>query len=292
MTDLVSPDGPRLAFGTWRFSSKTYEEFGECLSICREFGLTHIDTADVYGVDEAFGAVETLLGRLREEKPALFDGTTLATKIGIRPGCPYNSSPDYLEQALSESLARLNTQSVDLLYIHRPDNLAHPAEVGRTLDGFVAAGRAKAIAVSNHTPAQVAALQIHMEEPIVAHQTEISPLYVERIFDGTLDEAMAFERAVFAWSPLGGGRLFADRARMDDRTSGLRDIMDELAEKYGVSLTGIAYAFVHTLPAKVVSIIGTTRPERLRETLEEAHVTLERADWYRLLEASLGHKMP
>jgi len=289
---MLTPSREAFAFGTWRFSTETYDDFAECLSICKQHGITHIDTADVYGGEEGFGTVETLLGRLRSEAPELFEGTTLATKIGIEFGSPYNQSPSYLRDAMRASLDRLQMDKVDLIYIHRPDNLAHPAEVAEALDGFVLEGLAEKVAVSNYSPWQVAALRTYLQAEIYAHQIELSPLYVEPIFEGLLDDAMAHRTHIAAWSPLGGGSLFSDKAHMAAGVLRVREEMDDLAKAHGASLADIAYAFVRQHPAGAVPIIGTTKPARLRETLEASPVSLERNEWYRLLEASLGHGMP
>ena len=281
-----------FAFGTWRFSSKTYDRMAECLSACKLHGITHIDTADVYGGEEGFGTVESLLGRLRDDAPALFEGTTLATKIGIEFGSPYNQDKAYLAGAMRASLDRLRMDKVDLVYIHRPDNLVHPADLAAVLDGFVAEGLAAKVAISNFTPWQVAALRPYLENDLYAHQTEFSILHPERIFDGTLDEAMAHRTCVAAWSPLGGGAIFSQERGLPERVMRVKEALAEIASAHEVRIEDIAYAFVRQHPAGAVPIIGTTRPERLRELLAVPPVTLARPEWYRLLEASLGHKMP
>ncbi|GGD00493.1 aldo/keto reductase [Aquisalinus flavus] len=289
---MLKPRKNSFAFGTWRFSTATYDDLAECLSICKEHGITHIDTADVYGGEEGFGTVETLLGRLRAEAPELFEGTTLATKIGIEFGSPYNQSPSYLRDAMRASLDRLQMDKVDLIYVHRPDNLAHPADVAEVLDRFILDGFAESVAVSNFTPWQVTALRVYLQTEIYAHQIEFSPFYVAPVFEGLLDDAMAHRTRIAAWSPLGGGQLFGDKNNMTAGVLRVREVMDALAKAHNATLADIAYAFVRKHPAGAVPIIGTTKPARLRETLDAAPVKLERKEWYRLLEAGLGRKLP
>lgn len=289
---MLTPGPDSFALGTWRFTKKHYDDFAECLAIAREFGVTHIDTADVYGGKDGFGGVEILLGQLRDEAPDLFENTTMATKIGIEFGSPYNQSPAYLRDAMQATLDRLRMDHVDLLYIHRPDNLAHPGDVAEVLDGFVSDGLARQVGVSNFTPWQVMALRQYLQAELYAHQTELSVLYTKRIFDGTLDEAMMHRTRVAAWSPLGGGQLFAEKEMLNPAIHDLRETIEDMAKAHKTDVTAIAYAFIRQHPSGAVPIIGTTNPRRLRSMLETEPVTLSRPEWYRLLEANIGHRMP
>ena len=90
-------------------------------------------------------------GEIFADAPGLRERMVLATKGGITPPVPYDSSRDYLMQALDASLRRLGVEQVDLYQIHRPDILTHPQEVARTLEDMVAAGKVRAIGVSNYT---------------------------------------------------------------------------------------------------------------------------------------------
>ncbi len=133
----------------------------------------------------------------------------LASKGGIIPGVPYDSSADYLVAACEASLRRLGTDHLDLFQVHRPDVLAHPAEVASALETLVASGKARSVGVSNYTPSQTAALVAHLHIPLASLQPEFSPLVIEPLTDGTLDLAMQHGISVLAWSPLAGGRLGA-----------------------------------------------------------------------------------
>ena len=96
------------------------------------------------------------------QAPGLRSEIVLATKGGIDPGVPYDSSPAYLESAIDASLKRLGVERIDLWYVHRPDMLTHPADVADTLARLVAKGKLATIGVSNHTVAQVDALMAHL----------------------------------------------------------------------------------------------------------------------------------
>src|SRR5690606_25899019 len=117
----------------------------------------------------------------------------LATKCGIEPGTPYDSSEAYLRGALDASLARMKVESVDLFQIHRPDMLSHPADIASALTKMKEQGKFDHFGVSNPTPSQVAALQAHLAFPIATQQPEFSCWAVTPLFDGTLDQCMEME---------------------------------------------------------------------------------------------------
>ena len=86
----------------------------------------------------------------------------LATKGGIIPPRPYDSSFKYLTGALEASLTRLNTDRVDVYLIHRPSLTESFIDAGRALDALVDAGKTRYVGVSNFTAGQAAALQANM----------------------------------------------------------------------------------------------------------------------------------
>jgi predicted oxidoreductase len=287
MLNLSDRTKRRLAYGFWRYGEEDFEQATTMLSLARESGIDHLDTADVYG--GRFGSCERMLGTLRKRAPSLFQGTVLATKAGCEPGSPYNSSSDYLKRACDASLSRLGVERIDLFYVHRPDLLAHPQELAETLDGLVGSGKVAAIGVSNLSVSQVSALAHHLRATIVAHQLEFSAGHVEPLFNGTLDQAMERGIEVAAWSPLARGRLGEDGPQELAR---VREVMATLAKKYGTTPSVIAVAFLLEHPAPVTPILGTKTPARLREALSALQVSLSRADWYALLEAARGERMP
>jgi predicted oxidoreductase len=290
MLALSSPKTKRFAYGFWRYREDEVEAAQSMLSLARESGIDHLDTADVYGGPGGFGGSERLLGALRARAPGLFEGAVLATKAGVEHGSPYNSSPEYLTAACEASLVRLGVERVDLFYIHRPDFLTHPADLARTLDTLAAAGKIGAVGVSNFTPHQLDALSRHMKAPIQVHQLEFSAAHVAPLYDGTLDQAMGRGISVAAWSPLAGGRLGgADKTGALER---VREILNKFSALHGVPSTAIALAFLRKHPAPVTPILGTTSPSRLAECLKAANVELSRAEWYAIVEASRGEKMP
>ena len=175
------------------------------------------------------------------------------------------------------------------LALGRPDLLAHPQEVARALDDAVAAGKIGAVGVSNFTPAQTSALMHFLRVPLATTQPEFSPLTTTPLFDGTMDLAMTHGTAVLAWSPLGGGRLAKPT---DARTQEVAALLDAKAAETGVDRSAAAYSWIMAHPAHPIPIVGTQNVERIR-TIGDAHKpTWTRAEWYRVLEASRGEKLP
>lgn len=282
--------GP-LAFGCWRFVGTDVARGQDLIETALACEMNLIDTADIYGRGwggAAFGEAEELLGKVLAVAPELRDQMVLATKGGIREGVPYDSSPDYLREACEDSLRRLGVDVIDLYQVHRPDLFAHPLDVAETLDGLVASGKVRAVGISNHTPAQTRALLEYLETPLVSTQPEYSALHLDPLRDGTLDLAAEQGLVVLAWSPLGGGAL----ATGDGVRPALLAVLDALAEREGVDRAAIALGFTLCHPSSPVAILGTQRPERLREAQAALGVHLDRADCYRIIEASEGVPLP
>jgi predicted oxidoreductase len=286
-TDLTI--GP-IGYGCWRLTSDVTHAT-EMITSALDNGLDLVDTADVYGLDwggSGFGTNEELLGEVLSASPGLRDRMVLATKGGILPPTPYDSSASYLIKALDDSLRRLQTDHVDIYMVHRPDMYAHPEHVARVLEGFVAAGKVRAIGVSNHTPAQTDALQAFLDIPLAVTQPQFSAAHLDPMRDGTLDQAMRYGIVPLAWSPLAGGRLATGQGLRPELIAKLH----ELAAREGVHNTVIALAFVLAHPSRPVAIVGSQKPERLVEATSALSVSLDRNDLYDIIEASEGEPLP
>ena len=204
-------------------------------------------------------------------------------------GVPYNSSPDYLTAAVEASLQRMGVERVELWQIHRPDHLAHPAEIAKTFETLRAQGKVAEFGVSNHTTAQVSALQAHLSFPLVSVQPEFSPLAIEPLYDGVLDQAVERNLAVLAWSPLGGGRLASPQ---DERSRAVVEALSKVAERAGVSVSAAAYGWIMAHPARPIPIVGSQQVTRIREATQALSFTYSRQEWYAVLTAARGVPLP
>lgn len=282
--------GP-IGFGCWRFTGSSDADNAVLINAALDLGMNLIDTADVYGLDwggTGFGSCEEALGRVLATDRSLRDRMVLATKGGIIPGVPYDSSGSYLISACEASLRRLGVDYVDLYQVHRPDMFTHPEEVAVAFASLRDRGLVSMFGVSNHTPAQTMALSAYVEEPLVSTQPEFSCASLAPMRDGTFDLCMEEGLTPLAWSPLAGGRLATGQGVRDE----LLTVLDELAGREGVSRAAIAVAFVLSHPADAVALVGTQNVQRLTDLAAAARVRLSRTDVYRIIVASDGVPLP
>jgi predicted oxidoreductase len=289
-----------LAFGCWRLVGDDAAAARARVEAALALGIDCFDLADVYGLDHggaAFGESESLFGRVLAEAPALRGRLHVATKGGIVPGVPYDASRAHLVAACEASLRRLRVDTIDLYQIHRPDWLAHPAETAAALVALRESGKIREAGVSNHTPAQLDALQRHLPFPLATHQPELSCWQLAPLDDGVLDQCLRDGVTPLAWSPLAGGRLgLTVQAALGEpdgaRLAALLAVLDELAEREGVTRSAVALAWLLVHPAGVVPIVGTQQPDRLAACRRAFDVRLTRGDWYRIVTASRGEPLP
>ncbi len=282
-----------IAWGMWRLAEngRTAADAAKLVHAALDTGINFLDTADIYGFDGAggFGDAEALLGEVLAAEPALRARMVLASKGGIMPPLPYDQSAAYLASAIDASLKRLRTETIDLYQIHRPDILAHPQEVARTLDDAVKAGKIRTLGVSNFTIHQVAALNQFLDNKLVSTQPEISPLRITCFENGELDQAMMMGLTPLAWSPLGGGRLADPQGERDKAVAAE---LDRVAGEQGVSRTVAAYSWLMAHPAGIIPIVGSQQPGRIAEAVEAYKVRWSRQDWYAVLVAARGERLP
>jgi len=281
-----------LAWGMWRFKGTDLKAADGLVRAALDHGFSLFDTADIYGPDngESFGSAEALLGRVLKAEPGLRGRFVLASKGGIVPGVPYDSSAQYLVAACEASLRRLDTDTIDLYQIHRPDVLTHPEEVAGAFVKLRDSGKVRAFGVSNYTIAQTAALQAFLPFPLCSHQPEFSALHLDSLVDGILDQAIERRMAVLAWSPLARGLLAGGGD--DARSRAVAAALDEIAARESAPRTAVALAWVMAHPSRPIAIIGTQNPQRMTEAVRALDVRLSRADWYAVLTASRQARLP
>lgn len=292
--------GP-LGFGCWRFTHASTADAQRVLEAALAAGLRLVDTADVYGLDwggAGFGTVEERLGDVLRAAPHLRAELVLATKGGILPGVPYDSSGPVLRAACEASLRRLGVERIDLYQVHRADLFAHPAEVADTLATLVTEGKVGEVGVSNHTPAQHEALAAALAERgvrLAATQVAYSALHLDPLRDGTFDLALRTDTAVLAWSPLAGGRLAASASAgspADGVPPALTATLDDLAAAHGTDRATVALAFALAHPTRPIVLVGSQDPARLAASAAALDVPLTRTDAYRIVAASEGRPLP
>ena len=299
----------RLAYGCWRVLGPEGVDVNadrepgarKAIAAAFECGYTFFDHADVY----ADGAAEKVFGDALKEISGMRERVVIATKCGIRrkgtpnPDSPYryDFSSDYIIKSCEQSLKRLGVETIDVYQLHRPDYLMDPAEVADAFSRLKQQGKVREFGVSNFKPHQVALLQSACPFRLIVNQVEISLARLDCFEDGTLAQCLAEKILPMAWSPLAGGRL-SESLPIDinspehARRIGLRETLDDIARDYGVTRTIIALAWLLKHPAKIIPIVGSARPERIREAAQAEKVHLSRDEWYRLMEAARGERLP
>ena len=267
-----------------------------------ELGIDFFDHADIYGG----GRCEEIFGDWLAARPSVRDSITIQTKCGIRKGC-YDFSRQHILESVEGSLRRLRTDHVDVLLLHRPDTLMEPEEVAEAFDTLEQSGKVRFFGVSNHNPMQIELLKTAVKQPIVADQLQFSlpesglvtsGLNVNMkndesvMHDGSALEYLRLKKITLqAWSPFQGGffkgPFVGDREKYPD----LNEKLDEGAQKYGVSPTAVAAAWILRHPAKIQLISGSVSPDRMREIASGAEIELTREDWYALYLAA-GFRLP
>ncbi|MBL8830866.1 MAG: aldo/keto reductase [Rhodospirillales bacterium] len=292
------PEFSRLAWGVWRAQrgeeTSSPSKLAAFVDRCVEIGITSFDLADIYGGYE----IEGLFGAALKARAAGRRGIEIVSKFGVcnvgpaRPGNRvkhYDASRAHIVATVENSLKAIGTDHLDLLLVHRPDFLAPAEETAGALEALVAAGKVRAVGVSNHAPHQVSLLQSKLSLPIVTNQIELSILARAPLLDGSLAHAQETGAAPMIWSPLGGGRLF-DEA--DAATAPVREALREVGARHGTDdIAAVAIAWLLALPSRPVPVLGSTRFERLRALAASCRIDLDRQDWYRILASAQG-KLP
>ena len=117
------------------------------------------------------------------------------------------------------------------------------------------------------------------------HAMVQSQLRTNAVNDPRVVTAMARDHAVLAWSPLGGGRIA-------DGQGGAAALLAAKAEEADVSVAAATYAWVMAHPARIIPIVGSQRADRIREASDAYKVSWTRAEWYAVLQAAMGERLP
>jgi predicted oxidoreductase len=290
--------------GTWDPEAVTPERdaAGQAAVIAAyEAGYTLFDHADIYCRNQC----EAIFGRVLKRVPSMRNEVLIATKCGIRfPGDPkpdsphrYDFSKEHILRSCDRSLSVLGVETIDVYQLHRPDLLMDPAEVAEAFDTLKSQGKVRYFGVSNFMPSFVTALQSALPFPLVVNQVEIHLGRLAPFYDGTLDQCLAENLTPLSWSPLGGGYLGDGGAVSDTNPrkavlTKLLETLDQVAAKYEVGRTVLSLAWLLKHPSKIVPIVGTTNPDRIRDAVKATELDLAREDWYRILIAARGENLP
>jgi predicted oxidoreductase len=273
----ISSGGPtfsRIAqgFGSSVRWGKSPREVLEHVGECVDLGITTLDIAAIYGDGQA----ETLLGDALALDPSLRDRVQLVTKCSVGTWGTslyhYDTGKAHILWSVDQSLAKLRSDRIDVLLIHRPDPLMDADEVADAFTELRQSSKVLYFGVSNFTPSQFELLASRLSFPLVTNEVEFSVMHLDAWYDGTLDLCQRLRISPMAWGPLGGGRLFGDDS---EQTVRLRRELGQIGEAFGATMDQIALAWLLKHPARIVPILAKLRlkPPSGRVVAFELHNT-------------------
>jgi predicted oxidoreductase len=294
------------------YGSAEIDQAAAAIQASMDIGITVFDHADIY----RSGKSEAVFGEVLARTSGLRGRIRLQTKCGIRLNerglqTHYDLSRDAILERVNGSLKRLQTDYVDVLLLHRPDPLMDPAEVGSAVGQLLQEGKIRELGVSNMSGAQIAALQEHLETPVVANQLEMSLLkraWLESTVvvnhedslkysfpHGTLEYCAQHRITLQGYGSLARGLYTgAPATSATSAETAAATLLAQLAEEKNTSPEAVLLGWLMKHPAGIAPVIGTANPTRIRACADAAAVAaaMTRAEWYELWVAARGSDIP
>lgn len=293
---------PAVVIGCMRMNGLEQKDAEVFVKTAIDMGANFFDHADIYGN----GVCEEMFGTILKENPGMRETITIQSKCGIVPGKMYDCSKAHILKSVDEILKRLQTEYLDSLLLHRPDALMEPEEVAEAFDQLKSAGKVRYFGVSNQKSSQIQLLSRWLKQEIQVNQLQLSITNSNMIRNGmevnmttegaverdgsVLDFCRLHDITIQAWSPFQYG-FFEGAFIGNSKFQELNQVLEEMADKYEVTPTAIAAAWIMRHPANMQVISGTMKVKRLEQIVKGSEIHLERADWYRIYLAA-GHILP
>lgn len=291
----------QIGLGCMRISNLDKNSVNNLINTALDSGINFFDHADIYGG----GKSEKIFSESISLTPSLREKIILQSKCAIRKGF-YDYSKEHIIDSVDGILKRLKTDYLDILLLHRPDTLMEPEEVSEAFEKLYNEGKVRNFGVSNHNSMQIELLNKYLKNKITINQLQFSIMHTG-IIDSGLNVNMKIDSSIDrdgsileycrlkdiniqAWSPYQYGFFegtFIDNPKFTE----LNKKLAELGEKYNVSKTAIATAWILRHPAKIQTIVGTTNENRLRDICTASSVNLTRQEWYEIY-LSAGNMLP
>lgn len=292
---------PNIGIGCMRIADMPTGDVEVLIKNAMALGLNFFEHADVYGggrSEKVFAEAIQMNATLREE---MF----LQSKCGIREGS-FDFSKEHILSSVDGILSRLKTDYLDTLLLHRPDTLVEPEEVAEAFSLLEKSGKVRNFGVSNQNPMQMALLQKYVEQPLIINQLQLSIMRTGMIDAGInvnmktpssvdhdgmiLDYCRLNDITIQAWSPFQYG--FFEGVFLDnDKFPHLNEVINRLADQYNVTNSAIAVAWILRHPAKIQTIIGTTKVSRIKDISAASDLLMSREEWYEIYRAA-GNVLP
>lgn len=267
-----------------------------------ENGINFFDHADIYGA----GQCETVFAEALAQTSIRREDIYLQSKCAIRPRVAFDFSKEHIIKSVEGSLQRLQTDYLDTMLLHRPDTLMEPEEVAEAFYELEKSGKVRYFGVSNQNPMQVELLKTAVKQPLLFNQLQFGLKHTEMVDAGlnvnipnqashmqdgsVLEYSRINKMTIQAWSPFQHG-YFDGPFVGNDKFPELNKKLEEYAEKYNLTPSGIAIAWINRHPARMQTIIGTMTERRIEEVTNASDLVLSREEWYDLYMAA-GNILP
>jgi aryl-alcohol dehydrogenase-like predicted oxidoreductase len=304
-TRKLGQSGPEIAaigYGAMSFSDfygeTTQDDSFAILDAMRDWGITHIDTANVYGM----GGSEEVMGRYFAANPGAAEEFVIATKAAITRDADgkriFRNDRAHLEAELDKSLSRMGVERIDLFYVHRRDPAMAIEEVVEGLVEIMATGKIAAFGFSEIAPSSLR--RAHAVHPVAAVQSEYS-LQTRSPEMGLVQTCADLGTALVAFSPVGRS-LLTDHPLTYQATQELgflkanprfqqpnfaanmaaTDRFRALAAEIGEPTAGLANAWLLAQGDHVIPIPGTRSVSHFRECVRGGEIELSAGDLARI----------
>ena len=297
-------EASNISLGCMRMAQLRADEAAKAIVAAYESGIDMFEHADIYGG----GASEEIFARGLLDAGIKRENVLLQTKCGIRPDFGmFDFSKEHILKSVEKSLKRLNTDYIDLLALHRPDTLMNPEDVAEAFDLLQSSGKVRYFGVSNQNVAQMELLSKYVKQDLIVNQLQFSIMHTPMIDAGfnvnMQRDAMSTDRdggileytrlkdiTIQAWSPYQFGffeGVFVDNPKFPE----LNEVLEEISEAHGISMTAVATVWILTHPANMQVIIGTMKTARIRDIVAASAIKLTRSEWYDIYRAA-GNVLP
>lgn len=276
------------------------KEVRNLIDTAMDQGIDFFDHADIY----AKGYAEEIFGEVVDS--AMRQNMIIQSKCGIIPGKAYDFSKEHILESVDKSLKRLRTEYLDILLLHRPDTLMEPEEVAEAFEILEKEGKVRYFGVSNQNSMQIELLNNYCDNRIKINQLQFSIAHCDIVDSGlnvnvhneaganrdgsVLEYCRLKNITIQSWSPFQYG-MFEGVFLNSEKFPELNRQIEELAEKYQVTNSAIAVAWILRHPARIQTIVGTTNRKRLTDICKASEVNLTREEWYALYMAA-GKVLP
>ena len=274
-----------MNWGTWG-ANYSKQEMCQFISESFDSGINSFDHADIYGgytTEESFGDAFIDTGIKREDVFFISKCGIMypSKKLPIKTK-HYDYSEDHIIKSVNNSLEYLQTNYLDCLLLHRPSPLMDINIIANTIEGLIKSGKIKSFGVSNFTADQMDMFKGKVE--ILYNQINLSLTHLDHMFDGTLEYMQANKILPMAYSPLG--------SYFKEGSNKIKKVVESLKDKYSCTDYQLLISWLLKHPSKVYPVIGTTKSDRIKKSMKSLKIEIELIDWFELLEASVGNRVP